>query len=61
VTHIDTRIFGCKIAGSSQTCSSSEANFLDQNVPDYNLGSTTYSMLKIANGANCAAVRAALP
>lgn len=61
VSHIDTRIFGCDIAGSTRDCSSSEANFLDQNCLRYTVGSASYSLVKVADGASCAQVRAALP
>lgn len=61
VSFIDTRIFGCKLSGSSSDCSGSESNFLDQNCVIYSLGSSTYTMVKVTDGANCAAVRAAIP
>lgn len=61
VSHIDTAIFGCKIAGDTRDCSSGEASFLDQNCLDFAVGTSTYDMLKVADAASCAAVRAALP
>jgi len=60
VTHIDTRIFGCELESGSN-CNGSQAGFLDTNCVNYAVGSSTYTLLKIANGAACAAVRAALP
>jgi hypothetical protein len=60
-THIDTRIFGCRRDTGAQ-CSASDANFLDQNCLNYNMPSTaTYTLVKVANGASCATIRAALP
>lgn len=60
VTHIDTRIFGCKLTNGAK-CNGSEANFLDTNCLKYNLGAASYKMIKIADIASCADVRAALP
>jgi hypothetical protein len=60
-THIDTRIFGCSLANSNQECDSGEANFLDQNCLNYTLGSATFTLVKVADGASCAQIRAALP
>ena len=60
VTHVDTRIFGCKLTSGSK-CNASQASFLDTNCVKYNLGSATYKMLKVADTATCADVRAALP
>ncbi len=61
VSHIDTRIFGCKLSGSSSDCNNSQGNFLDQNCVNYNLGSASYTMVKVADGASCATVRSAVP
>jgi len=61
VSHIDTGIFGCKIAGSARDCSAGEASFLDQNCLHYAVGSSTYGLLRVAESASCATVRAALP
>ena len=61
VRSIDTRIFGCRIAGRSRDCSSGEADFLDRNTPDYRTSSGSYSMLKVSDGATCADVERALP
>jgi hypothetical protein len=60
-THIDTRIFACRESGGS-ACSTAEANFLDSNCVGYTMPSTaTYTLVKVANGASCATIRAALP
>jgi hypothetical protein len=61
VTHVDTRIFGCRISGGSQDCSSGESSFLDGNQVVYAPGTATYSLVKIANAGTCADVRSALP
>ena len=61
VSHIDTGISGCKIQGSARDCSAGEASFLDQNCLRYAVGSATYALEKVADGASCIAVRAALP
>lgn len=60
VTHVDVRIFGCELESGSN-CNGSQANFLDSNCVKYTIGSSTYQMVKVANGASCAAVRSALP
>jgi hypothetical protein len=60
VTHVDTRIFGCKLTNGSK-CNGSEANFLDTNCVKYSLGTATYKMVKLADTATCSDVRAALP
>jgi hypothetical protein len=60
-THIDTRIFACRQTSGSQ-CTASQASFLDQGCVDYNMPSTaTYTLVKVADGASCATIRAALP
>lgn len=61
VSHLDTRILGCKIAGSTRDCSGSERDFLDQNNPEYQPGVASYRLAKLADGASCASVRQALP
>jgi hypothetical protein len=60
VTFVNDRVFGCRRALTSQDCDSSQSNFLDGNVVDYTPGSATYTLLKLADGATCANVRAAL-
>ncbi|MEY4510097.1 MAG: hypothetical protein RLZZ450_2219 [Pseudomonadota bacterium] len=61
VSHIDSAIRGCKIAGDTRDCTGGEASFLDQNCVDYAVGTSTYDMVKVADAASCANVRAALP
>jgi hypothetical protein len=60
-SHIDTRIFGCSLANSNSECNASQADFLDQNCLNYTLGTASFSLLKVADGASCAQIRAALP
>lgn len=57
--YIDTRIYGCSL--DSGECDSGGASFLDQNCLNYTLGTATYTLLKVADGASCATVRAAIP
>jgi hypothetical protein len=60
-THIDTRIFACRLTSGS-ACGTSDANFLDQNCVNYNMPSAaTYTLVKVADGAACSTIRAALP
>jgi hypothetical protein len=61
VTRINTRIFGCKLSGTTNKCNSSQWSFLDDNCLNYTTGASTYTMVKVANGASCATVRSALP
>jgi hypothetical protein len=60
-SHVDTRIFACNRSGSTTGCTATEADFLDRNCLNYSLGSATYNLLKVADGASCATIRAALP
>jgi hypothetical protein len=59
VRYLDTRIYGCSL--DTGECSTGQADFLDQNCLNYTLGAATYRLVKIADAAACAAVRAALP
>lgn len=61
VTHINTRIFGCNLASSTNNCNTSQWQFLDDSCLNYTQSGSTYQMVKIAAGASCSAVRAALP
>jgi hypothetical protein len=60
VTQVNTRIVGCHIANASN-CSPSDTTFYDSNHPQYSAGSASYSLVKVADNATCAAIRAALP
>jgi hypothetical protein len=57
---VDTRLFGCNQASSTQDCTATEASFLDQSIPGYSFSPASYTLLKVAAGASCATVRAAL-
>ena len=59
VTAVDTAIFGCSMS-SGGDCNASQSSFLDNNQMTYRPGSATYTLVKVAAGASCAAVRAAL-
>lgn len=61
VTHVDTRIYGCKRTGGNTDCTGTEAGFLDDNQVSYQASSATYTLVKVADAATCADVRAALP
>jgi hypothetical protein len=61
VTHIDTAIFGCRRTGGSTDCNGTEGTFLDSNQVDYQAGSATYTLVKIADAGTCTDVRTALP
>ncbi len=58
---VDTHVFGCSLASSTQDGTGTEATFLDQNIPPYSFSGATYVLLKVADGASCATVRSALP
>jgi hypothetical protein len=57
---VDTRIYACNRSGSTTDCTAAEADFLDRNCLDYTLGSATYTLLKVADGASCSTIRSAL-
>jgi hypothetical protein len=59
VTNFDTHILGCEHAGGGD-CTSTESDFTDTNRPAYVAGAATISLVKVANGASCAAVRGAI-
>jgi hypothetical protein len=61
VTQVNTRIFGCKLSGTTSKCNASQWGFIDDNCLNYTVGSSTYTMVKVADGASCSAVRSALP
>jgi hypothetical protein len=55
---IDTRIYACSL--ESGECNNTQASFLDVNCLNYTLGAATYTLLKVADNATCAQIRAAL-
>ena len=58
---LDAHTVGCRIAGGGRDCNVSEADHLDSNAPRFALGAGTYSMARVAENADCAAVQRALP
>lgn len=58
--HLDTHVFGCELESGAQ-CSATQASFLNDNLPTLIFDPATYTMVKLADEADCAAVRAALP
>ncbi|HEY6877045.1 MAG TPA: hypothetical protein VI299_03460, partial [Polyangiales bacterium] len=60
LSRFDTHIVSCVLAGGS-TCSSTQRDMLDTNMPTYTLGSANYRATKLPNNATCAAARSALP
>jgi hypothetical protein len=61
LSRADIRILGCNRANSTQDCSASESDLLDTTAAPLTIGAGSYTLARIANGAGCAAVRAALP
>lgn len=61
VNDFDMRILGCNRANSTQDCTTSESDFLDSVTPTITMTSGTYALTRVAAGAGCADVRAALP
>jgi hypothetical protein len=60
VTRADVRIFGARRT-SGTDCSNTEEDFLDESHPEYEPGTASYTLVKVADAATCANVRAALP
>lgn len=60
VTHANLRIFGC-IRTTTAVCTSTEADVLDSNVPAWEAGTASYTLVRMAEVGTCADVRAASP
>ncbi len=60
VTHFDNHVIGCHVKGGGE-CTEAQYKFIDDNRTVYKVTSATYETKIIADGANCDAVRAALP
>lgn len=58
---IDNHTLGCRISTDSRDCNGTEADHLDSNTPNFQTQPSSYSLLKIAAGAACSDVGAALP
>ncbi len=61
---VEARAFGCRARreGSRATfdCASEQSAFLDQNLPAWQVRGGTFRALRVADGADCSAVREAL-
>jgi hypothetical protein len=58
---IDSHVMGCALSAGGN-CSSTQASFVDNTQPVFTpSGSTEFQSVRLAAGANCADVRAALP
>jgi hypothetical protein len=58
---LDTHAVGCRVQSTGLDCSASQVTFVDQNQPVFVPTRTKYLATRMAPGADCAAVRAALP
>ena len=61
VAHLDVRIFGCRVANDGRDCSSEEGAFLDEYAPAYTMDDGSHALQRLADAADCDAVRASLP
>lgn len=57
---LNSHTLGCHLT-SNKDCSTSDTSYLDSNAPAWQLGSSTYTLTKIANSGVCSDVRTALP
>ena len=60
VLKFESHVIGCRRTDGG-ICSSAEADFIDANQPAFTVGSATYEMKQLPDGATCADVRALLP
>jgi hypothetical protein len=60
VTKIDSHVIGCHVKGGSE-CSTTQAQFVDDNQPVFTRGSATFTSKIVPDNATCADVRAAVP
>ncbi|MDB4971745.1 MAG: hypothetical protein JWN48_86 [Myxococcaceae bacterium] len=60
-TNFDTHVVGCRLAGGAADCSATQRDTLDNGRPVFHAVSSALRAIKIAPGATCAQVRAALP
>lgn len=60
VTHFDNHVIGCHVKGGGE-CTEAQYKFIDDNRTVYKVTTATYETKVVADGANCDAVRAALP
>ena len=56
----ESHVIGCR-RNDGTICTPTESDFIDSNQPAFTIGSATYTMAQLPDGATCADVRAALP
>jgi len=59
-THLNARLYACQHPDDT-ACTTTEADFLDTNLIQYTPGAASYQLSRVADGASCADIRAALP
>lgn len=60
VSSVDSHVVGCHVRGGD-TCTSSQASFVDATQPRFIVKSAKFKMIDVAPDATCTEVRAALP
>jgi len=60
VKYFDSHVAGCHVKGAAE-CNPTQADFIDQSRTIYQVTGGSFKSKKIADGATCADVRAALP
>jgi hypothetical protein len=60
VTFFDSHVVGCHVTGGAE-CTAMQVDFVEQSRTLYKPGAATFQSKKVADGASCADVRAALP
>jgi len=60
VKYFDSHVAGCHVKGAAE-CDTTQADFIDQSRTIYQVTGASFKSKKIADGATCADVRAALP
>ncbi|MGO9836291.1 MAG: hypothetical protein ACLP1X_18980 [Polyangiaceae bacterium] len=59
---IDSHVIGCRIAGTTTNCNSTQWSFVDNTQPVFApSGGSSFASMRMANGSTCANVRQALP
>jgi hypothetical protein len=59
---IDSHVIGCRIAGTTTNCNSTQWSFVDNTQPVFApSGGSSFASMRIASGSTCASVRQALP
>jgi hypothetical protein len=60
VKYFDSHVVGCHVKGAAE-CNPTQADFIDQTRTVYQATAASFKSKKVADGATCADVRAALP